>query len=97
MGLSVDVVKQLSDAYGDLTDEEITPEQIRALGLNHKDPHLLKVIELTSLLIGFPRQLGQHTGGFVITDGKLSDLCPIFHARMENRTNIDGTRMILMH
>jgi error-prone DNA polymerase len=92
MGLSVDVVKQLSDAYGDLSDEEITAAQVGALGLNHKDPHLLKVIELTSLLIGFPRQLGQHTGGFVITDGKLSDLCPIFHARMENRTNIEWNK-----
>jgi error-prone DNA polymerase len=82
----------LSDAYGELSDEEITAEQVGALGLNHKDPHLLKVIELTSLLIGFPRQLGQHTGGFVITDGKLSDLCPIFHARMENRTNIEWNK-----
>ncbi|WP_248282259.1 error-prone DNA polymerase [Mucilaginibacter robiniae] len=92
MGLSADVVKQLSDAYGNLTDEEITAEQLDALGLNHQDPHLLKVIELTSQLIGFPRQLGQHTGGFVITDGKLSDLCPIFHARMENRTNIEWNK-----
>ncbi|MCQ6958293.1 error-prone DNA polymerase [Mucilaginibacter aquariorum] len=92
MGLSIDVVKQLSDAYGDLSDEEITPQQVSALGLNHKDPHLLKVLELTALLIGFPRQLGQHTGGFVITDGKLSDLCPIFHARMENRTNIEWNK-----
>jgi error-prone DNA polymerase len=92
MGLSVDVVKQLSDAYGDLSDEEVTAEQLDTLGLNHKDPHLLKVIELTSLLIGFPRQLGQHTGGFVITDGKLSDLCPIFHARMQNRTNIEWNK-----
>jgi error-prone DNA polymerase len=92
MGLSVDVVKQLSDAYGQLSDEEITAEQLDTLGLNHKDPHLLKVIELTSLLIGFPRQLGQHTGGFVITDGKLSDLCPIFHARMQNRTNIEWNK-----
>ncbi len=50
------------------------------------------MIELTGQLIGFPRQLGQHTGGFVITDGKLSDLCPIFHARMENRTNIEWNK-----
>ncbi|MDT3402280.1 error-prone DNA polymerase [Mucilaginibacter terrae] len=92
MGLSVDVVKQLSDAYGDLSDDEITPAQLDALGLNHQDPHLLKVVELTGQLIGFPRQLGQHTGGFVITDGKLSDLCPIFHARMANRTNIEWNK-----
>jgi error-prone DNA polymerase len=92
MGLSVDVVRQLSDAFGSLSDDELTAEQLSALGLNPGDPHLLKVIELTSLLIGFPRQLGQHTGGFVITDSKLSDLCPIFHARMENRTNIEWNK-----
>ncbi|RFZ90072.1 DNA polymerase III subunit alpha [Mucilaginibacter conchicola] len=92
MGLSVDTTKILSDAFGDLSDEEITAPQVAALGLNPDDPHLLKVIELTSLMIGFPRQLGQHTGGFVITDGKLSDLCPIFHARMENRTNIEWNK-----
>jgi error-prone DNA polymerase len=92
MGLSVDTTKTLSEAFGELSDDELTVEQVAKLGLNPKDPHLLKVIELTSLLIGFPRQLGQHTGGFVITDGKLSDLCPIFHARMENRTNIEWNK-----
>jgi error-prone DNA polymerase len=92
MGLSADTTKTLSDAFGELSDEEITADQVSKLGLNPKDPHLLKVIQLTGQLIGFPRQLGQHTGGFVITDGKLSDLCPIFHARMENRTNIEWNK-----
>lgn len=92
MGLSVDTTKTLSEAFGVLSDDELTADQVSKLGLNPQDPHLLKVIELTSLLIGFPRQLGQHTGGFVITDGKLSDLCPIFHARMANRTNIEWNK-----
>jgi error-prone DNA polymerase len=92
MGLSVDVVNKLSEAFGDLSDEEITASQLTTLGLNPKEPHLLKVVELTSQMIGFPRQLGQHTGGFVITDGKLSDLCPIFHARMQERTNIEWNK-----
>src|SRR6187455_2450822 len=42
--------------------------------------------------MGFPRQLGQHTGGFVITRGKLSDLCPILNARMINRTCIEWNK-----
>ena len=42
--------------------------------------------------MGFPRQLGQHTGGFVITQGKLSDLCPVMNARMENRTCIEWNK-----
>jgi error-prone DNA polymerase len=92
MGLSVDVVDRLSDAFGSLTDEEITPKQVHSLGFNAEDPLLRKTLELTSKLIGFPRQLGQHTGGFVITDGKLTDLCPIFKARMTDRTNIEWNK-----
>lgn len=42
--------------------------------------------------MGFPRQLGQHTGGFVITKGKLSDLFPILNARMANRTCIEWNK-----
>ena len=47
--------------------------------------------------MGFPRQLGQHTGGFVITQGKLSDLCPILNARWKTAPVLNGTKMILMH
>lgn len=61
-------------------------------GLNPQDPHLKKTLELTAQMIGFPRQLGQHTGGFVVTNGKLTDLCPILNARMENRTNIEWNK-----
>jgi error-prone DNA polymerase len=42
--------------------------------------------------MGFPRQLGQHTGGFVITQGKLTELCPIMNARMEDRTCIEWNK-----
>jgi error-prone DNA polymerase len=42
--------------------------------------------------MGFPRQLGQHTGGFIITETKLAHLCPIINARMEDRTNIEWNK-----
>ncbi|SDE35827.1 error-prone DNA polymerase [Mucilaginibacter pineti] len=92
MGLQVDTVKKLSKAFGELAEDHIDEETIIKLGLNPKERHLRKVIQLTSELIGFPRQLGQHTGGFVITQGKLSDLCPVFRARMINRTNIEWNK-----
>jgi error-prone DNA polymerase len=53
---------------------------------------LVKVLELTQQYVGFPRQLGQHTGGFIITQDKLSDLCPILNARMEDRINIEWNK-----
>lgn len=92
MGLSVDTVNKLSKAIWELTDDWFDEKTILKLGLNPKDPHLLKVLSLTSQMIGFPRQLGQHTGGFVITEGQLSDLCPIFKARMADRTNIEWNK-----
>jgi len=92
MGLSVDTINRLSSAIWEFTDEWFEEKRIIEQGLNPGDPHLLKVLKLTAQLMGFPRQLGQHTGGFVITQGKLTDLCPTLNARMENRTNIEWNK-----
>lgn len=92
MGLSVDTINRLSASLWEFTDEWFEQGHITENGLNPKDPLLIKVLELTKQMIGFPRQLGQHTGGFVITQGKLSDLCPILNARMEDRTNIEWNK-----
>lgn len=92
MGLSVDTVNRLSASIWEFTDEWFEKERILEQGLNPEDPLLRKVLKLTGQMIGFPRQLGQHTGGFVITQGKLSDLCPILNARMEDRTNIEWNK-----
>jgi error-prone DNA polymerase len=92
MGLSVDTVSRLSGLIWDFADEGFDRKRIASQGLNPDDPNLQKVLELTTQFMGFPRQLGQHTGGFVITQGKLSDLCPILNARMENRTCIEWNK-----
>jgi len=92
MGLSVDTINRLSASTWDFTDEWFEGKLLTEQGLNPKDAHLCKVLELTGQLMGFPRQLGQHTGGFVITHGKLSDLCPVMNARMEDRTCIEWNK-----
>ena len=92
MGLSVDTIKQLAGLIWDFRDEGFDKKRIAEQGLNPEDKTLQKVLQLTSQFMGFPRQLGQHTGGFVITEGKLSDLCPVLNARMENRTNIEWNK-----
>ncbi|WP_025145484.1 error-prone DNA polymerase [Pedobacter jeongneungensis] len=92
MGLSVDTVSKLSGAIWEFTDEWFEEARILEAGLNPKDPLLKKVLQLTGQMMGFPRQLGQHTGGFVITRGKLTDLCPILNARMADRTNIEWNK-----
>lgn len=92
MGMSVDAINRLSGSIWEFTDEWFEGKRISNEGFNPHDPHLLKVLQLTQAFMGFPRQLGQHTGGFVITQGKLSDLCPILNARMENRTCIEWNK-----
>lgn len=92
MGLSVDTINRLSGAIWEFTSEWFEGKRITEQGLNPNDKHLRKVLQLTRDYIGFPRQLGQHTGGFVITQGKLFNLCPVLNARMENRTCIEWNK-----
>ena len=89
MGLSEDTIKRIGATIWDFSEEGFDEKRLREQGLNVHDPLIFKVLELTTLLIGFPRQLGQHTGGFVITNGLLSDLCPVMNARMEDRTQLE--------
>lgn len=92
MGLSVDTINKLSKSVWSYSDEWFEGKLLAELGLNPEDKHLRNVLKLTGEYMGFPRQLGQHTGGFVITQGKLSELCPILNARMENRTCIEWNK-----
>jgi len=92
MGLSVDTIGRLAGLIWDFKDEGFDRQRIIDQGINPDDTMTRKVLELTAEFMGFPRQLGQHTGGFVITQGKISDLCPLINARMENRTNIEWNK-----
>lgn len=92
MGLSIDTIEKISASLWRYTDEKIDEKRLADVGLSAADPHLRKTLELTSQYVGFPRQLGQHTGGFVITEGQLTDLCPILSARMADRTNIEWNK-----
>ena len=76
MGLSVDTINRLSGSIWEFTDEWFEGNRLTEQGFDPSDKHLRKVLQLTREFMGFPRQLGQHTGGFVITRGKLSDLFP---------------------
>lgn len=89
MGMSFDTVSRISSSIWQYTDEWFEEDRIRQNGVNTEDQVVRKSINLSQQMLGMPRQLGQHTGGFVITDGKLSDLCPIMNARMEDRTCIE--------
>jgi error-prone DNA polymerase len=92
MGLSLDMVAKLSGSIHRLNEETVNENEIKELGFNPSDPHLKNILSLTQQYIGFPRQLGQHTGGFIITRGRLTNLCPILNARMEGRTCVEWNK-----
>ena len=92
MGLSTDAINVLSKSKYEFSRDWFEGKAPDTSTFNARDPHLRKVLELTGQYIGFPRQLGQHTGGFVITRGKLHELCPILNARMEDRTNVEWNK-----
>ena len=89
MGLSQDAIGILSKTLWGWGREGIKEEYIREAGLDPAEPNLRKTLELAGELIGFPRHLSQHTGGFVITKGKLSEVVPIENAAMKDRTVIE--------
>ena len=64
------------------------PARVREAGLDPTSPMVRRLLFLVSSLIGFPRHLSQHVGGFVISEGALNELVPIENAAMENRTVI---------
>lgn len=86
MGLSIDTINALSRAIWGWSNKGATDTEIRQAGLDPSEPRLRATIELAGELIGFPRHLSQHVGGFVISRGPLSSLVPIENAAMENRT-----------
>ncbi|MCE5973536.1 error-prone DNA polymerase [Sinirhodobacter sp. WL0062] len=89
MGLSLDVTAALSGQIWGMSNGGADPERIRELGLDPRDRRLAQTIRLIGEIIGFPRHLSQHVGGFIITRGRLDELCPIENAAMEGRTVIE--------
>ncbi|MCX7864877.1 MAG: OB-fold nucleic acid binding domain-containing protein, partial [Novosphingobium sp.] len=59
------------------------------IGMNITDPHLRRVLKLTEQLIGMPRHLSQHVGGFILTAGPLSETVPISNGAMAERSFIE--------
>src|SRR5262249_17165438 len=88
-GLSDDTVGALASMLWGWSMEGVTANEARRVGLDASDPRLKRVIELTKQLMGFPRHLSQHVGGFVITRSRLDEVVPIENAAMEDRTVIE--------
>ncbi|WP_370879054.1 error-prone DNA polymerase [Gemmobacter fulvus] len=89
MGLSQDVVARLSGQIWGWSSAAPGEDRLRDAGLSIADRRVQLTLQLIGEIIGFPRHLSQHVGGFVITRDRLDALCPIENAAMEDRTIIE--------
>ncbi len=88
-GLSDDAITALSGTRWGHGSDEIGEKDAKRAGFDVSDKHLMQMLDLMSQLVGFPRHLSQHVGGFVITRDQLSSLIPIENAAMEDRTIVE--------
>jgi error-prone DNA polymerase len=89
LGLPRDLTKMLTGLVWGWSMDGISDEQIASLNLNADDHRLKLTLDLARQLIGTPRHLSQHPGGFVLTQDRLDDLVPIEPARMDQRQIIE--------
>ena len=89
LGLTEDVTGALASQVWGWSEEGVTEDHAGALNLNLDDRRLRLTLDLARDLIGFPRQLGTHPGGFVLTQAALSELVPVLPAAMADRQIIE--------
>jgi len=89
MGLPEDVTGALAAQVSGWDAEGVQADHAAELNLNLDDRRLSLTLQLARELIGFPRHLGQHPGGFVLTRDRLDDLVPIEPAAMADRQIIE--------
>ena len=88
MGLTEDVTAALAKTVWGYSDG-LPDEHVRQAGLDPTNPAIRQAVHLADELIGFPRHLSQHVGGFVLTRAPLDETVPIGNAAMDDRTFIE--------
>ena len=89
MGLSEDVTGALARTVWGGWGKEIGEKHVGETGMDVTDPHLRRVLALTAQMIGMPRHLSQHVGGFILTQGPLTETVPIGNGAMPERSFIE--------
>jgi error-prone DNA polymerase len=89
LGLTEDPVKMLSSQVWGWSEEGVEDKHVEALNLNLADRRLRLTLDLARQLMGAPRHLSQHPGGFVLTNDRLDELVPIEPAAMIDRQVIE--------
>ena len=88
LGLTPELIDTLAGCCGRWSDRIPDEERLREAGFDPASPWLHRILVLAGELIGFPRHLSQHPGGFVISEHALETLVPVENASMPERTVI---------
>lgn len=89
LGLSLQIVDALAKNVHRWTGYSITADLLRELGVDPFDVTIQNSLLLANEIVGFPRHLSQHVGGFIISQEPLCEIVPIINAGMEGRTIIE--------
>jgi len=88
-GLTEDVTASLASGVWGSWGSELKDAQVRQGRLDPANPMIARAVEAANELIGFPRHLSQHVGGFVLTRDRLDEIVPVGPATMEDRHFIE--------
>lgn len=92
LGLTEDVTARIADTNWGSWGSEIGDARIRQAGLDPTNPTIRRAVDFATRLLGYPRHLSQHVGGFVLSRGRLDETVPIGNAAMDDRTFIEWDR-----
>lgn len=88
LDFDLDLVDLLAKSMSWWDKKEVIHDRLKSLGLDPHAPEVRSFVSLVDDILGFPRHLSQHVGGFVISEHPLSQLVPIENAAMPDRTVI---------
>ncbi|MDZ5699282.1 error-prone DNA polymerase [Chelativorans sp. M5D2P16] len=89
LGLSEDMMSALSGSIWGWSNARLGETETRAAGLDKADPRTRHLVALANDIMGFPRHLSQHVGGFVITKDRLDEIVPIVKTAMDERKMVE--------
>ncbi len=89
LGLTEDVTAALANTVWGSWGDNVAEDHIRQVGLDPESPEIRRATTIAEQLIGFPRHLSQHVGGYVLTKRRLDETVPIGNAAMKDRTFIE--------
>ena len=89
LGLTEDVTAKIASTQWGSWGSDIKDAHIRQAGLDPANPMIRRAVDFAIRILGFPRHLSQHVGGFILARGRLDDIVPIGNAAMADRTFIE--------